>query len=267
MSDGEHSIHRAKIGDVLGTDMAREPRAAADNVSRDMESLFRSAGFALANGRPVGSDPVVSMLGRPPAKARRSPLVALAIAGTLVACGAVWLVVTQLPTANGPTAADPSTATAARPMPPQALLAKTSVQAPAIIAPPVSTASMQEEAEAPTIRTEAPRPKPVAASSRPRPSAVKRNVARATRSSVNRACVGLNRAERYECMHDQLVDADQQLRGAYARAIRAGVDPEMLLPYRRRWARLLDQADSDPHHVTATLGRMARDLDEERTRL
>ncbi|MBN8831073.1 MAG: hypothetical protein J0G94_10725 [Sphingomonadales bacterium] len=68
-------------------------------------------------------------------------------------------------------------------------------------------------------------------------------------------------------MHGQLADADQELRHAYARAIGAGVDPGMLRSYRRRWARLLKQAESDPHHVTETLGRMARQLDDERTRL
>lgn len=82
----------------------------------------------------------------------------------------------------------------------------------------------------------------------------------------NPECIGLDRRERARCMRPRVLAADQLMRGSYAQAVRAGMSSRTLASYQRRWTRVLRQTDSDPHHVTSVLSRMARELDDERFR-
>jgi len=89
--------------------------------------------------------------------------------------------------------------------------------------------------------------------------------AKADTSRTNQSCANLDGWERDDCMQADVVEADRVLRMAYARAVDDGVSGQVLNRYQRRWSRLLDRAHSDPDRVTAMLGSMARQLDDEQT--
>ena len=82
---------------------------------------------------------------------------------------------------------------------------------------------------------------------------------------ANQSCANLDRWARDDCMHADIVNADRELRMAYERAVDDGVSEQVLYRYQVRWSRLLDRAYSDPDRVTAVLGSMARQLDDEQT--
>ena len=89
--------------------------------------------------------------------------------------------------------------------------------------------------------------------------------AKAETPDAHQSCGNLDRWARDDCMHADIVKADRELRMAYARAVDDGVNERVLYRYQVRWSRLLDRAYSDPDRVTAMLGSMARQLDDEQT--
>lgn len=89
--------------------------------------------------------------------------------------------------------------------------------------------------------------------------------AKADTAHTNQSCANLDGWPRDDCMQADVVEADRELRMAYARAVDDGVSGQVLNRYQRRWSRLLDRAHSDPDRVTAMLDSMARQLDDEQT--
>lgn len=62
------------------------------------------------------------------------------------------------------------------------------------------------------------------------------------------------------CMRPQILAADRQLRDAYDDAVRAGVERQVLVHYRRQWSIMRQRAISDPRSVAAGYRQMAEEL-------
>jgi hypothetical protein len=74
-------------------------------------------------------------------------------------------------------------------------------------------------------------------------------------------CEGLWGGALARCAHPAVLDADRQLRRAYADATRAGVSRPALVAYRNRWASLRSRAGSEPDRLIHEYAGMASDLD------
>jgi hypothetical protein len=68
------------------------------------------------------------------------------------------------------------------------------------------------------------------------------------------------------CLHGSVIAADDRLRGAYATAIRAGVDPGTLEGVRSDWSRLRRRANKDPEALIRGYGLLTQQLRAEAQR-
>ena len=73
-------------------------------------------------------------------------------------------------------------------------------------------------------------------------------------------CEG-DRLERHWCMRHDILEADRNLRRAYANAIREGVERRYLVAHQRRWTQLRDRATRDPDTVLAGYRELTDDLE------
>lgn len=80
---------------------------------------------------------------------------------------------------------------------------------------------------------------------------------RATRQLGGRCRAGATSAW---CLHGAVVAADDRLRGAYATAIRAGVDRRTLEDVRSDWSRLRRRANKDPQALIRGYGLLTQEL-------
>lgn len=80
------------------------------------------------------------------------------------------------------------------------------------------------------------------------------------RSRSGRSCNGAGGLALARCMRPEILDADRQLRDAYHDAVRAGVERDALVAYRRQWSMMRQRAISDPRGVAAGYRQMADEL-------
>lgn len=73
-------------------------------------------------------------------------------------------------------------------------------------------------------------------------------------------CEG-DRLERHWCMRHDILEADRNLRLAYAKAIREGVERRYLVAHQRRWTQLRDRATRDPDAVLGGYRELTDDLE------
>lgn len=240
------------ISDKMGPSVrfARYPSSAA----ADLRAIFDSRDKLVRRGDGAQPKSVVPLRPSPRTGWRKTSLIlsGVLLALTIGGAGAFYLTATP----------ERAMMEAKQPEPLQPL-----VQAPPVTEPdpqPIPDSTPAQPAPVAAAVTRAPpatQAKPV---ERPRPTATRRATADPYRGNPD--CIGLGRRDRAQCMRPQVIAADQQMRASYARAVNSGVGSRMLNSYQRQWTRLLRQTDSDPHHVTSVLKRMARDLDEERAR-
>jgi hypothetical protein len=154
----------------------------------------------------------------------------------------------------------PKPAPAARP--PAAAPVPPVVASPPIAPIPVSSAPAGWVAPAPS-----PSPAPEAAPARKPPAKAKpaprarRPAAKAARAA---AC-GARTTGRW-CAYRAVLAADQRLRRAYDRAVRAGASYDVLVEHRRDWARLRKRASRDPEMVIERYDEISQALDRARRR-
>lgn len=247
------------------------PRPDASRVSADMEGIFGAAQPEGAGEAPRGADGIVPIIPRQARHRRSQPRAAPAWAAgaVLVLAGAAWLALALERDGSAPTRAPAVTDAVAPIRPAQTAAPAAVIAAVARPAPPPAAARLAStEADAGTPPAVSPKPAPAprrsAASARPKPAATPPATERVVRPQADASCSGLSRLERAHCMRPQVLDADAELRRAYASATQAGVSPRMLKSYNRRWARALEKSVSDPEAVTRKLRSMARKLEAER---
>ncbi len=236
---------------------------AALRVARDMERIFGATAQKPRAPHPVTPIALERRGGTAWLLGGAAMLTLLLLAGFMAA----WIMRDSAP---GPIVARAETLARAQPETPQAASAPAPREAPPPARPPAAKPPMAaiEPAAAPrniapaTRRADAARPLAMSAA-RPAP-AVARSV-RPVQPGIAASCSRLSRPARAACMRPQFISADQALRTAFTRAERAGVSPDMLDDYQRRWTRLLDDYAEDPRYVTNRLRKMARQLDDERT--
>jgi len=231
------------------------------SVAAELEAIFPSKARFRIRGAAPGLKAVAPVRFGYRRRSSSRPLIVGAAVATLVACAVASVFLVDMP------AAEVSKTTVERPAQ-QKLGPTTPLPSPSPLAASATgqvAASVMADSPKPAAATpEMPaveRAEPV----RSRKAAGARRSAAVSQAS-NPNCIGLSSSERARCMRPQVLAADQRMRGAYASAIKAGLSPTALAPYQRRWARLLEEANSDPHHVTAALGSMARELGEEQQR-
>ena len=243
-------------------DVAPSESADADRVSRDMAGIFAEAPKPRPGTDKATTDPIRPIVGemppeRPRKQAARAPLFLLY--GALIGGGLAWM---ALPRPHATSV--PAARTVEPPLPPPAppsqqfqpvSVAPVPVPIAAMSTPHLPSAHALERTmivrrAAPALRT---------AVYHPARAPARRHVTRIARAAND--CSDYGRLARARCMRPQVLAADRQLREAYAKAVRAGVDRSMLVAYRNRWNRIRDDAISDPGYVTATFQSMAQRLD------
>jgi hypothetical protein len=157
--------------------------------------------------------------------------------------------------------ATPSVVVARRPQsPPQALLAQTAEPVPA----PTAAATVSAPEDTQTRVTQAT-PAKAKTSTLVKKDKAERKIERV--ATAGSSCARMGRRARARCMRPHILRADREMRSAYASATRAGVDRRTLKSYRNRWSRVLEESNSDPVYVTASLEEMTRRLHAKRARL
>lgn len=243
------------ISDKMGASVrfARYPSSAA----ADLRAIFDSREKLVRRGDGTQPKSVVPLRPSPRTGWRKTSLILSAALLVLTIAGAGVFYLTAM--------TDGAKTDTSQPEPPQPSAAL--VRVPPVAEPdpqPIPDPTPAQPAPAAASVTPlmpATQPKPV---ERPRSTVTRRAAPEPYRGNPD--CIGLGRRDRAQCMRPQVIAADQQMRASYARAVNSGVGSRMLNSYQSQWTRLLRQTDSDPHHVTSVLKRMARDLDEESTR-
>nr|WP_089218744.1 hypothetical protein [Sphingomonas laterariae] len=168
----------------------------------------------------------------------------------------------------------------AAPLPPRQEIAARDVGAP----PPQP---QPELAPAPVASVEPPAPEPVAvvaASASPpakkppaRPARAKRKAASKTEQLADASpsqpapvavaaapaqprCEGMTANREAWCLRPAVLEADKDLRAAYANAINIGVARSTLSSYRKRWAKLRKQSSDEPRHLIGSYRAMTEEL-------
>lgn len=225
--------------------------AGAMDVCRDMERIFGAAAHRAAEATP---DPVVPIATAEQAK-RRSwlPVVVMAaLAGLLVAGGAIWMGLQG--GGATPAASRAAASVLAPPVKGAAPIEVAAAPAPAV-RPPVASAP-----EAPAA-AHAAAPKAAAITPRHKPKAQ-----RVRASDGNILDDRFNSRIRASPMYPDIAAADREMREAYARAAYVGLDPKLLRAYRERWRQARQAVEPDPGYAIEAYYQLARELDAARRR-
>lgn len=235
---------------------ARLPLA---DIRRDMTGIFGDPGPTLPTVTPRTKEIAVAGAALVPIGPRRRrmatvPLLAMATAGLLVGMatmGGLQLAdlreriapLTTIAPATGVTE-NPFETTMAAPSPaPAAAAIEPTVVTPA---PVKSQPPAKPPAAAAITEAKPPNVEPAAQTGGPPQAAAE--------------CEG-DRLERAWCMRHDILEADRRLRGAYAEAIRQGVERRFLVAHQRRWTRLRNLAAQDPSGVLEGYAELAGDLE------
>jgi len=270
-----HDVHDGRSGDESGERTTErfaaqpaDPARMIRDVSRDMEGIFGAAASSPMQSKTTGADRVRSIIRDRASKGRTSGLLtpALGLCGLLIMGAMVWLATPAPQNAQAPALAQSArtVAVAERPAPPpQAMLAQAAEPARA----PEPSATEPSASGPSKAKTSADAAKATPVKSTERAERVKSGAKDRRVAETERACARMNRHARARCMRPHILRADREMRSAYASATRAGVDRRTLKSYRNRWSRVLEESNSDPVYVTASLEEMTRRLHAKRARL
>lgn len=243
-----------------GRDMP--PRLLLADVRRDMTNIFGDPGPAVRTTMPRTREIAVAGAMPPPVgpvrrRASKVPLLATAIAGLLIGMAAMGgLHLADLRERIAPLATTaPATGVSENPF-------ETPMAAPA---PPTATAMPRSPvaaakpagADQPSVK---PAPTQAVEATEPKPAPTEPAAQPDEAPQAAKTCEG-DRLERAWCMRHDILEADRRLRGAYAEAIRQGVERKFLVAHQRRWTRLRNLAAQDPNGVLEGYAELAGDLE------
>ncbi|WP_380874685.1 hypothetical protein [Sphingomonas sp. DBB INV C78] len=75
-----------------------------------------------------------------------------------------------------------------------------------------------------------------------------------------RRCTGMDDAHEAWCLQPAVRAADQELRNAYASAIRNGVERSTLVSYRKRWSKVRNRSSDEPRQLIGNYYALAEEL-------
>lgn len=231
-------------------------RLRLDDVRQDMAAIF-GPGAGQPDLAPRLAQPVRKGGAAQKGSQRRAaagPIACAALGGLLLGMAAIAAPGLIHRMTAEPRASQPATTVAESPFEATAIAAPSLPPAPQPSAAPAVhpvAASAAVPATALATKKTAP-PRPVAQSKEVR--------AAADPAPRGTQCQG-DRLERHWCMRHDILEADRDLRLAYAKAISEGVERRFLVAHQRRWSRLRDRASRNPDAVLAGYRELAEDLE------
>lgn len=238
------------------------PRLLFADVRRDMSDIFGDPGAAVRAATPRTREIAVAGATALPAgpirrRTRKVPLLATALAGLLIGMAAMGgFHLTELRERIAPLATTaPATGVAENPF--EAPVATPAAPSTAVVPRSLVTAPKPVEATQPAKK---PTPEEAAEATEAKPAPTEPATQSDEAPQAAAACEG-DRLERAWCMRHDILEADRRLRGAYAEAIRQGVERKFLVTHQRRWTRLRNLAAQDPNGVLEGYAELAGDLE------
>jgi len=273
----------------------REPQGRTAAVAQDLERIFGGAAAGQGSSRtaPGGAPKTPRQPKRRAAAVRATPSgqrrpfrISPAHVGGAAALALLGLAAAIALNDHGPEPAPAAPQTAPQPSPavvrdgPVAKLAPAPDLAPAPrltpapnLAPPPRLAQAQvalrnalaarPRSGAAVAETEqSAQPQPRAEARQEREATTTADAATQTRTAADGPCDGLSLPARVRCLYPAVLSADEQLRQSYDAAVRARVEPAVLLRYQDLWENLRRRAGAEPQRVIDSYREMARALDQ-----